>query len=53
MRAWQSGPFEGPLFAGLNVIPKRAFLSEYSCRIDPLCYPKLMQHKWPVRGAMV
>src|SRR6266700_6543917 len=32
------------LFAGLNVIPKRAFLTEYSCRIDPACYPKLMRH---------
>jgi hypothetical protein len=31
------------LFAGLNVIPKRSFLTEYSCRIDPGCYPKLMQ----------
>jgi hypothetical protein len=31
------------LFAGLNVIPKRAFLTEYSCRIDPSCYPKLMR----------
>ena len=30
------------LFAGLNVIPKRAFLTEYSCRIDPASYPKLM-----------
>lgn len=30
------------LFAGLNVIPKRAFLTEYSCRIAPSCYPKLM-----------
>jgi len=30
------------LFAGLNVIPKRAFLTEYSCRINPACYPKLM-----------
>jgi hypothetical protein len=30
------------LFAGLNVIPKRAFLTEYSCRIDPACYPMLM-----------
>lgn len=29
------------LFAGLNVIPKRSFLTEYSCRIDPDCYPKL------------
>ena len=32
------------LFAGLNVIPKRSFLTEYSCRIDPACYPKVMQH---------
>jgi hypothetical protein len=31
------------LFAGLNVIPKRSFLSEYSCRIDPACYPTLMR----------
>jgi transposase len=31
------------LFAGLNVIPKRSFLTEYSCRIDPDCYPKLTQ----------
>jgi len=30
------------LFAGLNAIPKRSFLTEYSCRIDPRCYPKLM-----------
>jgi hypothetical protein len=27
------------LFAGLNTIPKRAFLTEYSCRIDPAAYP--------------
>ena len=31
------------LFAGLNRIPKRAFLTEYSCRIDPACYPKFLQ----------
>lgn len=31
------------LFAGLNVIPKRSFLTEYSCRIDPDGYPKLMR----------
>jgi len=31
------------LFAGLNVIPKRSFLTEYSCRIDPACYPQLMR----------
>ena len=31
------------LFGGLNVIPKRSFLTEYSCRIDPQCYPKLMR----------
>ena len=31
------------LFAGLNVIPKRSFLTEYSCRIAPNCYPELMR----------
>jgi hypothetical protein len=31
------------LFAGLNVTPKRSFLAEYSCRIDPACYPRLMR----------
>ncbi len=30
------------LFAGLNVVPKRSFLTEYSCRIPPACYGKLM-----------
>jgi len=30
-------------FAGLNGIPKRSFLTEYSCRIDPQCYPRLMR----------
>lgn len=29
------------LFSGLNMIPKRSFLTEYSCRIDPQCYPAL------------
>ena len=33
------------LFAGLNCIPKRSFLTEYSCRIGPESYPKLM-HRW-------
>jgi hypothetical protein len=33
------------LFAGLNVIPKRAFHTEYSCRIDPRSYPRLMR-RW-------
>ncbi len=32
------------LFAGLNVIPKRSFLTEYSSRIPPSCIPKLMRH---------
>ena len=32
------------LFAGLNVVPKRSFLTEYSCRVSPACYPKLMRH---------
>jgi hypothetical protein len=31
------------LFAGLNVIPKRSFLTEYSCRLDPACYPKVLR----------
>lgn len=31
------------LFAGLNVIPKRSFLTEYSCRISPDSYPLLMR----------
>jgi len=31
------------LFAGLNAIPKRSFLTEYSCRIHPKSYPRLMQ----------
>jgi hypothetical protein len=31
------------LFAGINVIPKRSYLTEYSCRIDPGSYPKLMR----------
>ena len=33
------------LFAGLNMIPKRSFLTEYSCRVSPASYPKLM-HLW-------
>lgn len=31
------------LFAGLNAIPKRSFLTEYSCRIRPQSYPRLMR----------
>lgn len=31
------------LFAGLNAIPKRSFLTEYSCRIDPHSYSTLMR----------
>jgi hypothetical protein len=30
------------LFAGLNAIPKRSFLTEYSCRIPSASYPRLM-----------
>ena len=39
------------LFAGLNVIPKRATLTEYSCRVDPRCGPAMME-RWQaaVRG---
>jgi len=31
------------LFAGLNAIPKRSLLTEYSCRIQPTRYPKFMR----------
>jgi transposase len=31
------------LFAGLNAIPKRAFLTEYSCRVAPRCHFTLMR----------
>jgi transposase len=40
------------LFAGLNAIPKRAFLTEYSCRIDPHCYPKLMRRWFDAMGKL-
>lgn len=30
------------LFAGLNAIPKRSSLTEYSCRVDPRSLPPLM-----------
>lgn len=33
------------LFTGLNCIPKRSFLTEYSCRIRPGSYPKAMR-RW-------
>lgn len=33
------------LFAGLNIIPKRAYHTEYSCRVDPRSYPRLMR-RW-------
>jgi hypothetical protein len=33
------------LFAGLNVVPKRSFLTEYSCRIAPSRYPAFMK-RW-------
>jgi hypothetical protein len=33
------------LCTGLNVIPTRSFLTEYSCRIDPACYPKFLR-RW-------
>jgi hypothetical protein len=40
------------LFAGLNVIPKRSFLTEYSCRIDPTCYPELMRRWFDAVGQL-
>jgi transposase len=40
------------LFAGLNEIPKRSFLTEYSCRIPPPCYPKIMQSWFDAVGKL-
>jgi transposase len=40
------------LFAGLNVIPKRSSLTEYSCRVDPTCYPKLMRDWFDTVGRL-
>jgi hypothetical protein len=40
------------LFAGLNVIPNRSFLTEYSCRIDPTCYPELMRRWFDAVGRL-
>jgi hypothetical protein len=40
------------LFAGLNAIPKRSYLTEYSCRIHPRCYPQLMQHWFDALGTL-
>src|SRR5262249_56249907 len=40
------------LFAGLNVIPKRSFLTEYSCRIAPACYPELMRRWFDAVGPL-
>jgi hypothetical protein len=40
------------LFAGLNVIPKRSFLTEYSSRINPACYPKLMRRWFDAVGRL-
>lgn len=40
------------LFAGLNEVPKRAFLTEYSCRIDPACYPRVMRSWFDAMGKL-
>jgi hypothetical protein len=40
------------LFAGLNVVPKRSFLTEYSCRIDPNSYPRLMRRWFDAVGQL-
>jgi len=40
------------LFAGLNVVPKRSFLTEYSCRIDPGAHPRLMRSWFDAVGQL-
>jgi hypothetical protein len=40
------------LFAGLNAIPKRSFLTEYSCRIRSASYPALMSAWFDAMGTL-
>src|SRR3954447_9783206 len=40
------------LFAGLNVIPKRSFLTEYSCRTAPASYPVRMRRWFDAVGRL-
>lgn len=40
------------LFAGLNVVPKRSFLTEYSCRVEPEAHRKLMRLWFDAVGKM-
>jgi hypothetical protein len=40
------------LFSGLNVIPKRSFLTEYSCRVNPQSYPTLMRLWFDAMGTL-
>jgi hypothetical protein len=40
------------LFAGLNAVPKRSFLTEYSSRIVPAAYPKAMRQWFDAMKAL-
>jgi len=40
------------LFAGLNVVPKRSFLTEYSCRMAPEAHRKLMRLWFDAMGKL-
>lgn len=40
------------IFVGLNEIPKRSFLTEYSCRVPPECHPRLMQLWFDAVGSL-
>jgi hypothetical protein len=40
------------LFAGLNTPPKRSFLTQYSCRVDPSSYPILMRRWFDAIGGL-
>src|SRR6478672_385107 len=40
------------LFAGLNVVPKRSFLTEYSGRVASSCYPELMRDWFETVGRL-
>jgi len=40
------------LFAGLNAVPKRSFLTEYSCRVHPEAHRKLMRLWFDAMGRL-
>ena len=40
------------MISGLNLIPKRSFLTEYSCRVNPQSHPTLMRLWFDALGSL-